>query len=202
MIKLGITGRIATGKSTAAREFAKFGGKIIYADLIGREVVEERPPVLSKLIRAFGPEIVTPQGILKRRELGRMVFASPEKMELLNKIVHPPLLQRLKEELDLCATDPECHLVIIDAALLVDWDWHKDMDWTVCVIASRESQIMRLKEKGLSDEEILDRINSQKSQDELVAASDFVIENDGTIEELRVKVEKIYAEIISKSSGN
>lgn len=201
MIKLGITGRIATGKSTAAMEFAKFGGKVIYADKIGREVVEERPPILSKLVRAFGPEIVTPQGVLKRRELGRLAFASREKREILNKIVHPPLLQRLKEELEVCEADPECGLAIVDAALLVDWGWQKNMDFTICVTSTRESQIMRLKETGLSDEEILDRIDAQKSQEELIAASDFVIENNGTIQELRQKVKKIFDEIRSRLSN-
>ncbi len=197
MIKLGITGQIASGKSTAAREFAKFGGRVIYADDIGREVAEEKPPVLSKLIRTFGPQIVTPQGVLKRRELGKIVFASAEKRAELNKIVHPPLLQRLKEELDKCSLDPACELAIVDAALLVDWGWHKKMDWTVCVVAALDTQILRLKEKGLTDQEIHDRINSQKNRDELEAASDFVIENDGTIEELRQKVEEIHKRIVS-----
>ena len=202
MIKLGITGQIASGKSTVAREFAKFGGKIIFADEIGREVVEERPPVLSKLIRAFGPQIVTPHGILKRRELGRIVFSSSAKREILNKIVHPPLLQRLKEELDKCLLDPGCEFAIIDAALLVDWGWHKKMDWTVCVVAATETQIMRLKDKDYTDQEIHDRINSQKSREELLAASDYVIENDGTLEELRQKVKSIYDRILKADSSN
>jgi len=202
MTKLGITGQIATGKSTAAREFAKFGGKIIFADEIGREVVEGRPPILSKLVRAFGPQIVTPQGILKRRELGRMAFSCRENIETLNRIVHPPLLQRLKEELELCAADPQCPMAIIDAALLIDWGWHKKMDWTVCVTASHESQVKRLREKGLSDEEIQVRIAIQKSQQELASACDFVIENDDTIEKLRAKVDAVYKKIISQSPSH
>ncbi|MBD3217756.1 MAG: dephospho-CoA kinase [candidate division Zixibacteria bacterium] len=197
MIKLGITGQIASGKSTAAREFAKFGGRIIYADDIGREVVEEDSPVLSKLIRAFGPQIVTPQGVLKRRELGRIVFASEEERAKLNKIVHPPLLKRLREELDKCSLDPACELAIVDAALLVDWDWHNNMDWTVCVVAAPDTQLLRLKGKGLTDQEIHDRINSQKSREELEAASDFVIENDGPIEQLKQKVKEIHKKIVS-----
>ncbi|HDS00484.1 MAG TPA: dephospho-CoA kinase [candidate division Zixibacteria bacterium] len=199
MIKLGITGQIASGKSTVAREFAKFGGRVIYADEIGREVVEERPPILSKLIRAFGPQIVTPQGILKRRELGRIVFASAEKREILNKIVHPPLLQRLREELDKCSLDPECKLAIVDAALLVDWGWHEKMDWTVCVVTAPDTQILRLKTKGLTDQEIRDRINSQTNREELISAADFVIENDGSLEELKQKVEMIYDQIMLES---
>jgi dephospho-CoA kinase len=197
MIKLGITGQIASGKSTAAREFAKFGGRIIFADDIGREVVEEKPPVLSKLIRTFGPQIVTPQGVLKRRELGKIVFASEEKRAQLNKIVHPPLLKRLREELDKCSLDPSCDLAIVDAALLIDWDWHKKMDWTVCVVAAPDTQILRLKGKGLTDQEIHDRINSQKSRDELESASNFVIDNNGTFEELRQKVQEIHKKIVS-----
>nr|NIP43972.1 dephospho-CoA kinase [candidate division Zixibacteria bacterium]NIR66758.1 dephospho-CoA kinase [candidate division Zixibacteria bacterium]NIS15107.1 dephospho-CoA kinase [candidate division Zixibacteria bacterium]NIS48305.1 dephospho-CoA kinase [candidate division Zixibacteria bacterium]NIT51604.1 dephospho-CoA kinase [candidate division Zixibacteria bacterium] len=188
MIKLGITGQIASGKSTVAREFAKFGGKVISADQIGKEVVEETPHILSKLIRAFGPQIVTPQGVLKRRELGKIVFASAEKREMLNRIVHPPLLQRLKEEMDHCSIDPECGMAIIDAALLVDWGWHEKMDWTVCVVSAPDTQLLRLKAEGLTENEISDRISSQKSREEFMAASDFVIENDGTLKELKEKV--------------
>ncbi len=199
MIKLGITGQIASGKSTVAREFAKFGGKVISADQIGKEVVEETPHILSKLIRAFGPQIVTPQGVLKRRELGKIVFASAEKREMLNRIVHPPLLQRLKEEMDHCSIDPECGMAIIDAALLVDWGWHEKMDWTVCVVSAPDTQLLRLKAEGLTENEISDRISSQKSREEFMAASDFVIENDGTLKELKEKVEMIYDQIMLES---
>jgi len=202
MIKLGVTGQIASGKSTAAKKFASLGGKIISADDIGREVVEARPHILSKLIRAFGLDIVTPDGILKRRELGRRAFASEEKKQTLNAIVHPPLLKRLEEEIEACRQDTECSLIIIDAALLVDWGWHRKMDYTVCVISSREMQILRLKEKGMDDDEIRDRINAQKPAHELTEVSDFVIENNGTIEELDQKVEKIYSQIKSSQSSS
>ncbi len=201
MIKLGVTGQIATGKSTAAREFANLGGKIICADDIGREVVEGRPHILSKLIRAFGPDIVTPEGQLKRRELGRRAFASEEQKQKLNAIVHPPLLKRLEEEIGACEQDRDCHLVVVDAALLVDWNWHKKMDYTVCVISSKDKQILRLKEKGMDEHEIHDRINSQKAVHELTEVSDFVIENNGTPQELREKVKKIYDQILKRSSS-
>jgi dephospho-CoA kinase len=195
MLKLGITGRIASGKTTAAGEFARLGGKIISADEIGRKVVEENPPVLSKLIRAFGCDIVTPDGSLKRRELGMIAFASQENREILNKIVHPPLLRRLEEEMEKCLELKDCRMIIIDAALLIDWGWQEKMDFTVCVIAPEDMQISRLREEGFSMEEIRSRLNSQKSLELLESASDFIINNDGSLEELREKVKAVYEKI-------
>lgn len=197
MLKLGITGRIASGKTTAAGEFARLGGKIISADEIGRKVVEENPPVLSKLIRAFGREIVHPDGTLKRRVLGMKAFASQENKETLNRIVHPLLLRFLAEEMDTSLGQKDCQMVIIDAALLIDWGWHNKMDFTVCVVAPEDAQISRLREEGFSMEEIRDRLNSQKTLEELEAASDFIINNDGSPEELRNKVKAVYNEIKS-----
>jgi dephospho-CoA kinase len=199
MLKLGITGRIASGKTIAAGEFARLGGKIISADEIGRKVVEENPPVLSKLIRAFGRDIVNPDGSLKRRELGMKVFASQENRQTLNKIVHPPLLRLLEEEMEKCLRLNDYQMVIIDAALLIDWSWQKKMDFTVCVIAPEDMQISRLREEGFSMEEIRGRLNSQKTLEELESASDFVINNDGSPEELRAKVRAVYEKIKSRA---
>jgi len=195
MIKLGVTGQIASGKTTAAREFASLGGLYISADSIGREVVEKFSPVLSKLIRAFGPDIVTPEGVLKRRVLGRKVFASQENMRILNKIVHPPLLKRLDEEIERCQNEPNCKLIVIDAALLIDLNYHKKMDFTVCVVSEKLAQISRLIEKGFSKSEIEERILVQKPVSELSAASDFVIENNDKNEELKDKVKDIFEQI-------
>jgi dephospho-CoA kinase len=91
----------------------------------------------------------------------------------------------------------DCGMVIIDAALLIDWGWHKKMDFTVCVIAPEDAQISRLREDGFSMEEIRDRLDAQKTLEELEAASDFIINNDGSLEELRDKVKAIYDEIRS-----
>lgn len=195
MLKLGITGQIASGKSTVAKVFAEFGGRLVSADQIGREVVEKNKPVLSKLIRAFGSSIVTSEGQLKRRELGKIVFASPEKRKLLNEIVHPQLLKRLSEEIKLCESDPECGFIIIDAALLVDWGWHEKVDYTICVTAPEADQITRAVKNGFSVAEIKDRISSQKPIEDLIAVSDFVIDNNGTLSELREKARQIFKRI-------
>ena len=196
MIKLGVTGQIASGKTTVAREFAALGGTYISADSIGREVVEKNSPVLSKLIRAFGAEIVTPEGVLKRRVLGRKAFSSQEGMQTLNKIVHPPLLKSLDEAIAKCQQDSSCRMAVIDAALLIDWDYHKKMDYTVCVVSDKSAQFSRLAAQNYSTDEIEERIAAQKTIEELSTASDFVIENNGTLEELKAKVQTIYDQII------
>jgi len=198
MLTIGITGRLGSGKSAAARILEKLGGKVISADDLGREVVEDRPHILSKLIRAFGTEIVTPEGNLKRRELARLAFSSPQNLENLNKIVHPALLQRLEEELERCRHDPDCALIVVDAALLVDWGLHAKMDYVICVSAEEKIQIARQVEKGLSPEEARMRLKSQKPQEELGAVSDFVIENNGTLEELETKIRQVYDQILSR----
>ena len=196
MIKVGVTGQIASGKTTAAREFASLGGTYISADSIGREVVEKNSPVLSKLIRAFGAEIVTPEGVLKRRVLGRKAFASRENIETLNKIVHPALLKSLDEAIDRCEQDSSCRIAVIDAALLIDWEYHKKMDYTVCVVSDKAAQFSRLTAQNFSTDEIEERIAAQKPIEILTAASDFVIENNGTLDELKAKVLNIYEKII------
>ncbi|MBD3381737.1 MAG: dephospho-CoA kinase [candidate division Zixibacteria bacterium] len=195
MLKLGVTGQIASGKSTVAEAFAEFGGRLVSADQIGREVVEKNKPVLSKLIRAFGRGIVTAEGQLKRRELGKIVFASPEKRKTLNEIVHPQLLKRLVEEIKVCESDPKCGFVIVDAALLVDWGWHEKVDYTICVTAPEADQITRAVKNGFTVAEIKDRISSQKPIEDLVAVSDFVIHNNGTLSELRDKTRQVYERI-------
>jgi dephospho-CoA kinase len=198
MILLGITGQIASGKTTAAMEFVKLGGEIISADEIGKQVVEKNPPVLSKLIRAFGCEIVDPDGKLQRKILGNIVFFSEEKRNTLNRIVHPPLLKMLKNKIEKCRENPECKLLIIDAALLIDWNLHKTMDYTICVIAPEDIQINRLTTNGFSVEEAKNRIKSQKTVEELQHASDYTINNVGDINDLRKKVGEIHSKIMNK----
>ena len=173
------------------------GGKLISADEIGREVVEKNPPVLSKLIRTFGKEIVNPDGTLKRRELGKMAFASQENRLKLNKIVHPSLLRRLEEEIEKYSQLPDCKMVIIDAALLIDWNLQTRMDFTVCVTAPRKLMIGRLMADGFSEAEAIERIRSQKPSDEMEKASDFVINNDGSLKDLRAKAKEVYNKIQS-----
>ncbi len=186
---IGLVGQIGSGKSEVAAIFRKFGAHIISADKIGKDVVEKNPVVLKRLIKTFGPEILTPSGRLRRKRLGCLAFAGEKSKARLNAIVHPYLLKELTRQSK--AANRKYKLVVIDAALLVDWGWHKKVDLTILVHAKKEILVSRLIKKGYSRGEALERLKSQLSYSALRKASDLVISNNGTLKDLRPKVERI-----------
>ena len=186
---IGITGQIGTGKSEVARLFEKHGAYVISADQIGREVVEQNRVVLRELVRAFGAEILTPSGKLRRRLLGELAFATPASKRRLDKIVHPRLLRKLGRQTSLALKKHA--LVVVDAALLIDWNWDKKVQYTVLVHSRNEIKAARLLKKGYSRAEIITRIRSQKDFIELRKHADFIIHNNKSLDSLEVQVEKL-----------
>lgn len=191
---IGITGQIGTGKTEVAAIFKKYGAYIISADRIGRQVVEKDLSVLKKLINVFGREILSRDGKLNRRKLGEIVFADGRQKKKLNKIVHPMLLRELACQA--AEAQKKERLVVIDAALLIDWGWDKKVDFTLLVHSRDDIKIDRLVEKGYSRKEARMRIKSQLSFSELKRHADYVIFNNGSIDFLRTKVEKIVGKLI------
>jgi dephospho-CoA kinase len=129
---IGITGGIGSGKTEVAKIFKKLGAKIISGDEIGKEVVEKNRPVLKKLVRIFGEGILNGNRKLNRRKLGKIVFSSIENRDKLNKIVHPYLLSNLRKQIrEHRKKDPG--IVIVDAALIVEWGLQKELDYLILV---------------------------------------------------------------------
>lgn len=186
---IGITGQIGTGKSEVARLFEKHGAYIISADQIGREVVEQNRVILRELVRAFGAEILTPGGKLRRRLLGELAFATPAGKRRLDKIVHPRLLRELSRQTSLALKKHA--LVVVDAALLIDWNWDKKVQYAVLVHSRNEIKAARLLKKGYSRAEIETRIKSQKGFIELREHADFIIHNNKSLDSLEVQVKKL-----------
>ncbi len=186
---IGITGQIGTGKSEVARLFERHGAFVISADQIGREVVERNRGILRELVRAFGAEILTPGGKLRRRRLGELAFATPIGKRKLDKIVHPRLLRELSRQASRALRKHS--LVVIDAALLVDWKWDKKVQYTVLVHSRNEIKASRLLKKAYSRDEIETRINSQKDFIELRKHANFIIHNNKSLDSLEVQVEKL-----------
>lgn len=193
---IGLVGHIGSGKSEVAAIFKKSGAYVISADKIGKEVVDRNPVILKRLVKAFGLEIITSTGRLRRRYLARLSFANATNTAKLNAIVHPYLLTELTRQTK--EARRKYHMVIIDAALLVDWGWHKRVDLTILVHAKREVLVSRLQEKGYSKSDALQRLRSQKSLAELKKASDLVIVNNGSKKDLKFRVSGIINRLTRK----
>ncbi|MFQ5868613.1 MAG: dephospho-CoA kinase [Candidatus Zixiibacteriota bacterium] len=192
MVVIGIAGGIATGKTEVAKLLVNRGAIIISGDELGREVIQENPGVLRELVEAFSEEILDENGKLNRRKLAQLAFRDPVSKKKLNNIIHPHLLRRLKERLTQLRKKEGEKLVVVDAALIPDWGIKNWLDYLVIVDCTYENQLQRLKERGLSEQEAKDRIASQLSSERKRESADYLIENNGTLEELRQESEKLY----------
>jgi len=191
---IGITGQIGSGKTQVARIFARHGACVISADEIGKEVVDNNSRVLNRLVTAFGADILTPGGKLRRRVLGRIAFASDEGRRKLNAIVHPPLLRKLRGRM--VQASREYDMVVVDAALLIDWGLEREIDLTILVHAPDRIKKARLIEAGLSDQEIGSRLRVQLPFSVLKSRSDIVIYNNKSLSHLEAKVGKIINKLL------
>lgn len=187
-ILLGLTGRIGTGKTEVARILKQRGALVISADAIGKSVVEKKPAVLKKLVRGFGEGILNKKGRLNRRKLGRLALANEESRRRLNEIVHPFLLRELARQVNISLK--RSRLVVIDAALLIDWGWQKNVDKVILVEAPDKVCIQRLLKRGYSVTEAKARLSAQLPNSVLKEYADVVIPNGKSLEVLQVKVKQ------------
>ena len=197
MLLIGITGGIASGKTEVAKAFRKKGAIVLSGDEIGRKVVENNKSILKKLVKAFGQNIVRDDGTLNRHRLGEIAFSSARGRDKLNRIVHPHLLRELRGRIrDLKRKRKQ--VVVVDAALIVEWGLEEELDCLVFVQSKREDKIRRLQRfKGYSRKEALDRIRSQLPETTKKRKADFVIRNNGSLAELRKRADKVWEAIMS-----
>lgn len=192
----GLTGGIASGKSTVARFFGKLGARVIDADELARKVVEPGTPGWREVIEAFGEEYVTPTGELDRKKLARLVFHDPKAKKRLESIIHPRVLA-LREEItrEILREDPQA-LIIFDVPLLVEAGLHKKVDRVIVVWVPREIQIKRLVERdNLTRREAEKRLANQMPLDEKLPFAHYVVDNSGSLEATEEQVKKIYREL-------
>ena len=193
---IGITGQIGSGKTTAAKVFASFGAAVIDADRIGREVVDRSAPLRKKLARQFGGEILTPSGKLSRKRLARLAFADEAAKLHLNRLVHPFLLKELRRQMKELAKRHD--VVIIDAALLLDWGLDRQMDLVLVVHTSEKKRLRRMIARGFSKEDVLERQRAQVPFSEYRKLADLVILNNNTLLRLKVRLRFIWDEFVVK----
>ncbi len=186
---VGITGKIGVGKSTVTKIFQSFHWAIVDADKIGKAVVTHNPAVLKKLAKEFGKDILINKTILRREVLREKAFKNKRTTKTLNKIVHPYLLDELFSQVK--KHRDRNKNVIIDAALLLDWNLDNKMDAVVLVHANKKLRIERMLNRGFSRKAVLEIDKQQKSFQALRQRSDFLIYNSSSEKELRIKVERL-----------
>ena len=189
---IGLTGGIGSGKSTVSQFLAELGAVIIDADKIGHEAFKPDTEVWHEVLAAFGKQIVTPNGAIDREKLGTIVFGSSEARARLNQIMHPPMYDLVKAQLEEYQRQG-AGVVVVEAPLLLEAGWTSLADEVWVTTASEATVLKRLRERtGLSEPESLARIRSQLPAEKRLRHADVVIDTDCDLGELKAKVKKLW----------
>jgi dephospho-CoA kinase len=195
----GLTGGAGSGKSTAAKHFRELGARVIDADRIGHGLLKKGSPCHDKVIKAFGPSIVT-GGRINRKLLGKIVFGSKRELEKLNKIVHPYILTDIKNKIEKIKNGRFRGLVIVDAALIVPWGLQKKLDILIVVDSPVKTRLERLTAKGISPAQARRIMASQLPVIKLKREADIIVTNDGSPSSLKKKVKMIHDYLLTQST--
>ena len=192
----GLTGGIASGKSTVARFLEALGAKVIDADGVGRELLQPSNPVHRKVVSHFGQEILKPSGEIDRGRLGSIVFSDPQRLSELTSIMHPSLIARVEQLAEELRSRHPRAVIVVDAALIYEAGVADRFAKILVAWCRPEQQIERLMAKtGLSRQDALRRMASQIPVEEKRRRADYVIDCSGSLEETRAQVEALYPEI-------
>ena len=191
---IGLTGGIGSGKSTVSRFLTELGAVILDADKVGHDALEDTG-IRQKIVSAFGEQVLTPNRNIDRKKLGELVFGDADSLAKLNQIMHPRMYQIVKVQLEEYRQQG-VDVVVLEAPLLIEAGWTPLVDDIWVTAASEDTVIKRLQERaGLSEAESLARIRSQISNDERIKQADVVIDTDCSLDELKMKVEKLWRKL-------
>jgi len=194
-VVIGLTGGIASGKSTVSAKLKELGAAVIDADLLARDVVRKGEIAYNKIVQCFGADILLPGGDIDRKKLGDIVFSDKEKLELLNSITHPEIIKRMKERIQELKAEG-ARVIVVDAAILIEMGLHKYVDSVWVLSVDRETQLKRLAERDKYDyREAENRINSQFTDEVRKKYADVVIDNSKPIEEVEKRLEELWNNI-------
>ena len=198
MRKVGLTGGIASGKSTVSGMFRDIGVPVIDADVIAREVVAPGSRALEAIVDAFGGEILTEEKSLNRARLGEIVFSDPAKKKVLERILHPEIIAEQDRRLRGLEQEGRTPVAVVDAAVMIESGSWKRFDSIVVVDCDESQQIGRLRRRnGMNEKEAIRRVNAQMPLSEKVKYADHVIDNRGSIDDTRKQVEALM-ELLSR----
>jgi len=196
MLKVGLTGGYASGKSFVALRLEQFGCLIIYADKLGHQVLEPSGEAYLPTIEAFGPGILAPDRRIDRKKLAAVVFADPDRLQVLNNIVHPAVFHLEEKELAAWRASHPIGIAVVEAAILIETGRYATFDRLIVTVCTRETQIARaMQRKGIAREQALARIERQLPAEEKKRYAHYVIDTDGTEEQTTQQVNEIYNEL-------
>jgi len=202
---LGLVGPAGGGKSTVARALASDGATVVEADRLGHEVTDHDPVVRAALIAEHGPEIYRADGRLDREKLAARVFTDPAALARLNQLVHPRILDRLRDAVrgfDGAGAPGSRSLLVLDAALLLDWGFDQECDAVLAVVSPREQSIARLvRSRGWSEAQARERLAVARSNDNFAALADETIMNDGREEAAVAAARAAVARLMSRRAA-
>ena len=195
MLRIGLTGNIAVGKSCAAARFAELGAAVIDADLFSHELMEPDETVYFRVVEEFGAKILRGDGSIDRRRLGDIVFTSEEKRSLLESIVHPAIRDSIARKI--AEKEKISKVVIVEAALMIETGGYKEYDRLIVVACSPAMQLARLMTRdGLAESEAKARIAAQMPMEKKIRFADYVIDTSGSLKSTLDQVDIIYQKLL------
>jgi dephospho-CoA kinase len=195
MLRLGLTGGIASGKTAVAAMLREMGFAVLDADSLAHKLIEPGQPAYDEVAREFGPAILDPDQRVNRAKLAAIVFADRGKLERLNAIIHPRVEAVIHQQFAEWSSNGTRDAAFVEAALLVEAGYHKNLDGLVVTWCRPEQQLQRLRARGFSDEDARRRIAAQLPVDEKLRCATEKIDCSGTLDETRRQVEALAAKL-------
>ncbi len=195
-MKVGLTGGIGAGKSTVADLFSQKGAVVIRSDELARQVIEPQTPGFQQVIDRFGKDLLNAEGYIDRAKLAQIVFKDDAALKDLENIIHPLVRSKTNQIIDQHTSET---IIVNEIPLLLEKKMESLFDFLVIVISSEKNRLERLAQRGLTTEQATARMAKQVSDDERRAAADFLIVNDGNLDQLEADVEKIWQTLQERS---
>ena len=201
MLTIGLTGGIGSGKSTVAQILGEFGAPILDADKVAHTTYAPGGPAYDAVIAAFGAQVLAPDRTIDRKKLGAVVFGNPEQLNKLTSIVWPATFESIRRNVAELRASGAKLPIIVEAAILIEANWQPLFDEIWLVRAPREQVVTRIEiQRGLKPAETETRIRAQLSDEERAKHATLVIENNGSIEELRDLLKTVWSEALERNS--
>ena len=197
MLKVGLTGGIGSGKSTASQFFKSMGAYVLDADITAKSLIDNNKDVKDELIKEFGTDIMDGSGKIDKKKLARVAFQDKDHQQRLNYVVHPYIHNEIDKSFQEVLEDGKHGLFIVDAALIYESGYDSHLDYVIVISAQLKHRMERaLDRKTLSRDEILKRIEFQWPEEDKTNIADYVIHNDGTELELKNQIDELYNSLV------